>query len=184
MVIAWIGVLKYTSSEAMRIQQYIQNSPLTSWLDGVLNAHLLSAMLGTVEILAALLVALSPWAPRLSALGSAIATLLFITTLSFLFTTPGVGDSAAGGFPALSPVGQFLLKDIVLVRASIWTLGESLLADVGIRSSPAPDERPARRREAKVVFTLRKLQSCVGHPTRASMPPTEMSTDTTPWGKE
>jgi uncharacterized membrane protein YkgB len=108
-VIAWIGGLKYTSSEAMRIQQYIQNSPLTSWLDGVLNAHLLSAMLGTVEILAALLVALSPWAPRLSALGSAIATLLFVTTLSFLFTTPCVGDSAAGGFPALSPVGRRVL---------------------------------------------------------------------------
>jgi uncharacterized membrane protein YkgB len=90
--------------------------------------QLLSAMLGTVEIIAALLVALSPWLPRLSAVGSALATLLFINTLSFLFTTPGVGDAAAGGFPALSPVGQFLIKDVVLLGASVWTLGESLLA--------------------------------------------------------
>ena len=47
--------------------------------------------------------------------GSRHRTLLFINTLSFLFTTPGVGDAAAGGFPALSPVGQFLIKDVVLL---------------------------------------------------------------------
>ena len=29
-VIAWIGALKFTGSEATRIQQYIQHSPLTA----------------------------------------------------------------------------------------------------------------------------------------------------------
>jgi uncharacterized membrane protein YkgB len=48
--------------------------------------------------------------------------------VSFLFTTPGIGDVAAGGFPALSPTGQFLLKDLVLLGAAVWTLGESLTA--------------------------------------------------------
>jgi uncharacterized membrane protein YkgB len=109
----------------------------------VFSVQLLSAMLGTVEIIAALLVALSPWLPRLSAVGSAIATLLFINTLSFLFTTPGVGDAAAGGFPALSPVGQFLIKDVVLLGASVWTLGESLLAvrreQAGVRQQRTAD---------------------------------------------
>ena len=100
-VIAWIGALKYTGSEAT---------------------------LGTVEIVAAVLIALRPWLTRASAVGSAIATLLFIVTLSFLFTTPGVTDASAGGFPALSSVGQFLLKDLVLLGASVWTLGESLTA--------------------------------------------------------
>ena len=142
-VIAWIGALKFTDSEATRIQQYIKHSPFTSWLDAVFSVQLLSAMLGTVEIIAALLVALSPWLPRLSAVGSAIATLLFINTLSFLFTTPGVGDAAAGGFPALSPVGQFLIKDVVLLGASVWTLGESLLAtrrdQAGVRQQRTAD---------------------------------------------
>jgi uncharacterized membrane protein YkgB len=50
---------------------------------------------------------------------------LFLGTLSFLFTTPGV--TAAGGFPVLSVLpGQFLLKDLVLIGAALWTLGESL----------------------------------------------------------
>ena len=39
----------------------------------------------------------------------------------------GMG-AAAGGFPALSPVGQFLLKDVVLLGASMWTLGDALAA--------------------------------------------------------
>src|SRR5882757_7263389 len=116
-VVAWIGALKFTDSEAVRIQLYIAHSPFMSWMDNVLTVRTLSGALGAVEIIAAVLVALRHWLPRPSAVGSAIATLLFISTLSFLFTTPGVTDSAAGGFPALSPVGQFLIKDIVLLGA-------------------------------------------------------------------
>lgn len=128
MVIAWIGALKYTNSEAVRIQQYITHSPFMSWMASVLNVRILSDVLGAVEIIAALLIALGPWLPRFSAIGSALASLLFLSTLSFLFTTPGVGDPTAGGFPALSPLGQFLLKDLVLLGASLWTLGESIAA--------------------------------------------------------
>ena len=118
-VVAWIGALKFTGSEAMRIQLYIGHSPLMGWMDGILSTRALSGALGTVEILAAVLVALRPWLPRPAAVGSALATLLFLGTLSFLFTTPGIGDAAAGGFPALSSVGQFLLKDLVLLGASV-----------------------------------------------------------------
>jgi hypothetical protein len=48
--------------------------------------------------------------------------------LTFLFTTPG-WESTLGGFPALSaPVGQFLLKDIVLLGAAVFTAGEAFAA--------------------------------------------------------
>ena len=141
-VVAWIGVLKYTDSEAMRIHLYITHSPFMSWMAGVLNVRALSNVIGTIEIIAALLVALGPWLPRPSAVGSALTSLLFLTTLSFLFTTPGIGDPTAGGFPALSPLGQFLLKDLVLLGASLWTLGESMAAARRGRSTRTPD-RPA-----------------------------------------
>jgi uncharacterized membrane protein YkgB len=59
-------------------------------------------------------------------MGSAVAVLMFLTTLSFLFSTPG-WEPSLGGFPALSgAVGQFLLKDVVLLGAAIWSLGEAL----------------------------------------------------------
>ncbi|MFI5610956.1 DUF417 family protein [Amycolatopsis sp. NPDC051903] len=125
-VVAWIGALKFTTSEAVRIQQYVSHSPFLGWTDHVLAPQPLAAVFGVVEVAAAVLVAAGPWLPRISAAGSVVAILLFLSTISFFFTTPGIGDPAAGGFPALSPVGQFLLKDVVLLGASIWTLGDSL----------------------------------------------------------
>ena len=92
-----------------------------------------AAVLGSLEIVAALLIAIRPLAPRISVIGSAMGILLFLSTLSFLFTTPGV--TAASGFPVLSVMpGQFLLKDLVLVSASLWTLGDSLGAALPRRS--------------------------------------------------
>lgn len=124
-VIAWIGALKYSSYEATAIQPLIAHSPLMSWLYNIFSVRALAAALGTVEIIAAVLIALRPLSARVSAVGSAFAILLFLSTLSFLFSTPGV--TAAGGFPVLSVVpGQFLLKDLVLIGAAVWTLGESL----------------------------------------------------------
>jgi reactive chlorine resistance protein C len=124
-VIAWIGALKYSSYEAAAIHPLIANSPLMSWFYDILSVRALAATLGTVEIIAALLIAVRAVSPRVSAIGSAMAVVLFLGTLSFLFTTPGV--TAAGGFPVLSVLpGQFLLKDLVLLGASLWTLGDSL----------------------------------------------------------
>lgn len=124
-VIAWIGALKYTSYEASAIQPLVAHSPLLSWVYSILSVRTFAGLLGSVEILAALLIASGPLWPRISVVGSALGVLLFLGTLSFLFTTPGV--TAASGFPVLSVLpGQFLLKDLVLVSASVWTLGESL----------------------------------------------------------
>jgi reactive chlorine resistance protein C len=144
-VIVWIGALKFTGSEAARIQPFIEHSPFMSWLNGVFSVRALAAVLGTIEIAAAVLIALRPWLPLPSAVGSAVATLLFLGTLSFLFTTPGVTDAAAGGFPALSSVGQFLLKDLVLLGASVWTLGESLQASAATVDGRS---RPTRLRRS------------------------------------
>ena len=136
-VIAWIGLMKFTGSEAMRIHPFISHSPFMSWLNGILSIRAQSDVIGTIEILAAVLIVLNVVSPRLGAVGGALGTLLFVITLSFLFTAPGIGDTAAGGFPALSRVGEFLIKDIVLLGASILALGQSLTA---IRSPSGADQ--------------------------------------------
>ena len=85
-----------------------------------------SALLGVIEVFIATLIAARWYSPRASALGSALAVGMFLTTLSFLATTPGVWEQSAGGFPALSgKPGQFLLKDLALLGISLWSLGES-----------------------------------------------------------
>jgi uncharacterized membrane protein YkgB len=60
---------------------------------------------------------------------------LFVSTLSFVITTPGVGEASAGGFPFLSMTGQFLIKDIVLLGASIFTLADAMEA-IAHRAAP------------------------------------------------
>jgi len=83
-------------------------------------------VLGTVEIAIAVMIALRPVSARVSAIGNALAVVMFLTTVSFLFSTPG-WEPSLGGFPALSVApGQFVLKDLVLLGAAVWLLGESL----------------------------------------------------------
>lgn len=53
--------------------------------------------------------------------------MFLLITLSFFVTTPGVAESSAGGFPAISAMpGQFLLKDTVLLAASLVLLLNSI----------------------------------------------------------
>ena len=125
-VIAWIGAMKFTAYEAAGIQPLVANSPLMSWLYTALSVRTFSNLLGAVELTAALLLAIRPLSARLSAIGSVIAIGLFLATISFLFTTPGVGEASAGGFPILSDTGSFLIKDVALLGLSVWTLGDSL----------------------------------------------------------
>ena len=126
LVIGWIGLMKFTGYEAHGIQPLVAHSPLMAWMYHFLSVQQFSDGLGVVEVAIAVLIALRPWSAKASALGSALAVPMFLTTLSFLFSTPG-WEPSLGGFPALSALpGQFLLKDVVLLGAAIWSLGGSI----------------------------------------------------------
>src|SRR3954463_9757797 len=86
-VVGWIGLMKFTAYEAEGIRPFVANSPLLSWVNGFMSARGFSTVLGVVEVAIALLIAVRPYSPRASALGSALAVGMFLTTLSFLCTT-------------------------------------------------------------------------------------------------
>jgi uncharacterized membrane protein YkgB len=124
-VFVWIGAMKFTAYEAGGIQPLAANSPLMSWMYSFLSVQGFSNFLGVVEIATGLFIALRPVSPKLAALGGAMGTATFLTTLTFLLSTPGWEPTM--GFPALSAMpGQFLIKDAVLLGASVWVLGEAL----------------------------------------------------------
>jgi uncharacterized membrane protein YkgB len=127
-VIGWIGALKFANFEAHQIQPLVANSPFMGWLYHIFPVYTFSALLGVFEVAAAVLIAIKPLSPRLSIVGSVLAIVLFLGTVSFLFTTPGVSEPAGGGFPAISLTGEFLLKDIPLLGLSFWTLADSMRA--------------------------------------------------------
>jgi uncharacterized membrane protein YkgB len=82
--------------------------------------------LGVVEIAIAAMIAWRPVSAKVAAIGSGLAVMMFLTTLTFLLSTPG-WEPNLGGFPALSVVpGQFIIKDLVLLAAALWSLGEAL----------------------------------------------------------
>ena len=125
LVIAWIGGMKFTAVEAAGIRPLVGSSPFLSWMYALLSVQAVSNVFGVVEISIAMMIALRPWEPKASALGSSLAVVMFLTTLSFLFSLPG-WDPRLGGFPALSDAGGFLIKDVVLLGSALWSLGESL----------------------------------------------------------
>lgn len=125
-VLGWIGAMKFTAYEAGGIEGLVASSPFTSWLYGVLSLQGASNLIGTVEIIFAILIVLGAKIPKLALAGAAGAALTFFVTTTFLFTAPG-WEASLGGFPALSVVpGQFLLKDIVLFAAAIFLMGDAL----------------------------------------------------------
>lgn len=124
-VLLWIGGMKTTAYEAEGIRAFVENSALFAWTYAVFGVQGLSNLLGAVEIAVALLIAARPIAPKVSTFGSLLAVGMFLSTLSFLITTPGAWVSELGGFPVISITGQFLLKDVVLLGAALWTAGEA-----------------------------------------------------------
>ena len=128
LVLVWIGGMKFTGYEAEGISGFVSNSPLMYWASQLFSKGQFSAILGVAELLTAALIAARPFSAKLSAVGSAFAVGMFLTTLTFLFSTPGVVEPSLG-FPALTAVpGQFLIKDVVLLGAALWTTGEALRA--------------------------------------------------------
>jgi reactive chlorine resistance protein C len=127
-VIGWIAAMKVTDYEAKGIQPLIAHSPFLHWGYSIWTVDQFAMIIGATELIIAILIAVRRWFPLASALGSAGAVLMFLTTLSFIITTPG-WEPSLGGFPALSgDVGEFLIKDLVLLGAALWTLGDSLNA--------------------------------------------------------
>ncbi|HJT94850.1 MAG TPA: DUF417 family protein [Mycobacterium sp.] len=138
-VLFWYGGLKFMNYEAQGIQPLVSESPFISWLYEIFSVYTFSALLGVMEIAAAVLLVVKPWWPKVSVFGSLLAIALFVATISFLFTTPGVFVASEGGFPALSLDGGFLMKDIALLGISVWTLADALRAT---RSTLAGSSQP------------------------------------------
>jgi reactive chlorine resistance protein C len=123
-----IGGLKFTAGEAQGIQPLVASSPLMFWLYRIFTLQGVSNLIGAIEIVVALLIALRPFSARLSFAGSIGAIITFLLTVSFLVSTPGAFQFSHG-FLLLGDAGQFLIKDLVLLGASIWTAAEDRKED-------------------------------------------------------
>ncbi len=135
----WIGALKFTDYEVRNAEVLVTASPLTSRLRRRLGARKLGWLVGITQLTLGSLIVAKPAAPRASALGSLGAAGLMLGTLSFLVTTPEAWQEGQGA-PQLSMLGEALLKDTVLLGASLLTAAESLrAARARNQTRPQPD---------------------------------------------
>ncbi|AZQ61488.1 DUF417 family protein [Flammeovirga pectinis] len=124
LILLWYGVFKFTPTEAEAIKPLIENSPFFNWMLSIMTLQQVSNFIGITEIITAIAIALRPISPKIAALGSALAVVTFVGTLSFLFTTPGMFKIVEW----LYVPNGFVLKDLLLLGFSFWSLGEALSA--------------------------------------------------------
>lgn len=117
-LLVWIGIFKFTPTEANAIQRLIENQPLMSWMYDWFDNQMVSNTIGSIELLTALMMLLAlkwRWAKKVSSF-MIIGT--FIMTLSFLITTPGIWRIVDG----IPVTDFFILKDLPLLGFGIMLL--------------------------------------------------------------
>jgi uncharacterized membrane protein YkgB len=119
-----IGGMKFTQVEIDGLKPLIGGTPWLAWMYPVLGEAGASYLLGVVEIAAALLLIASPWSAVAGVAGGAVAALTFLVTCSLMIVLP-IWEPTLG-FPALGPLGQFLVKDVALLGIALVVLGEGL----------------------------------------------------------
>lgn len=102
-ILLWIGVFKFTSTEARAIEGLVKNSFLISWLYKITGLQGVSNLIGVIEILAAIALLLHFYWKKAGMVAAALTILTFLCTLSFLFTTPEMFRKVEG-----VPVTDFL----------------------------------------------------------------------------
>jgi len=159
-VLVWIGGLKFAKYEADSIVPFVANSPFLhvlyrypapqyrryinregelipnhrDWHQGN-RTYGVSYGLGIMIVLLGILIASHPVSPRLAMVGSLLIIPFSLTTLSFLITTPEVWVPALGddvhGFPFLSGAGRLIIKDCIMLGASLVTAADSAQSYLG-----------------------------------------------------
>ncbi len=117
-ILLMIGATKWTPAEAEAIRPWVAHSPFLSWIYTVATVQRASEIIGSIEVVAAVLIGLRRWLPQATVVGSLLAAGTFLITLSFLVTTSNQSPDAQG----------FLMKDFFLLGAATWSAGEALQA--------------------------------------------------------
>ncbi|KPN77646.1 MULTISPECIES: DUF417 family protein [Shewanella] len=116
LTLLWIGIFKFTPTEAAAIRPLVASHPLMNWLYSILSEQGVSNLIGVVEIVTAIGLVIGIWRPRVGYWVSLSALITFIMTLSFLLTLPSVWKLVDG-----VPVTEFfILKDLVFLGV-VWS---------------------------------------------------------------
>lgn len=121
LLLLWIGIFKFTPTEAKAIEPLVKHHFLTFWAYEVFSVQMVSNLIGLIEIAMAVGLLLMPKLPFLRRYLGLAMTGMFLITLSYLFTTPKMWQ-VVDGIPITD---FFILKDLPLLGLGITLLGNS-----------------------------------------------------------
>jgi len=122
----FFGYQKWFDYEAQALIPFISNGPLISWLYPVFGIRGASWFLGVAEWSFCALLFLGFWNKRLGILGALGGCVSFIATVTTIPFMPDGWEASAGGFPAMKGNVAFLMKDVVLLAASLYLLKQDV----------------------------------------------------------
>jgi uncharacterized membrane protein YkgB len=135
-IFLFFGYQKWFEYETQVLIPYISNGPLIWWMYPVFGIRGASWFLGVAEWTFGALLFAGFWDKRLGILGAAGSVVTFIMTVTIIPFMPDGWAASAGGFPAMTGNIPFLMKDVVLLAASIYLLKQDV-ARIGQRSDEA-----------------------------------------------
>lgn len=118
LILLWIGLLKFTPTEAKGIKTLIEHHPLSFWMYDVFSVQMVSNIVGTVEFIVAILLLLSLKFQQVKKYAGIGMCIIFVMTLSYLFTTPNMWKEMDG----IPTTDFFILKDSMLLGFGISLL--------------------------------------------------------------
>lgn len=126
-VFLFFGYQKWFEYEAQVLIPYISNGPLIFWMYPAFGLRGASWFLGVSEWLFSALLFWGFWDKRVGVLGAIGSAGTFIATVTIIPFMPNGWAESAGGFPAMVGNVPFLMKDVVLLAASLYLLKQDVV---------------------------------------------------------
>jgi uncharacterized membrane protein YkgB len=123
----FFGYQKWFDYEAKGLVPFFTHGPLIFWMYPVFGVKGSTYLLGVSEWLFGALLLAGFWNKKLGVLGALGSVATFITTVTIIPFMPDGWAPSAGGFPAMVGNVAFLMKDVVLLAASVYLLKQDML---------------------------------------------------------
>ena len=126
-VFLFFGYTKWHLYAAETLMPFFENGPLISWMYPAFGVRGATRFLGGWEWLTCVLLYSGFWNKKLGILGAIGSIITFIGTITVIPFIPNGWAESGGGFPAMTGNVAFLMKDVVLLAASVYLLKQDVV---------------------------------------------------------